>query len=106
MCAVPIDGLHMDDVTRPQLLQIQRLLKQRIPTGEVSTLVLLCVNASLLSPVCSSVLPQRIESTQTSRKCLQWHRCAVQHVKCGCTSSAADRMPKPHLCVKLAAASS
>ena len=52
MCAVPIDGLHMDDVTRPQLLQIQRLLKQRIPTGEISTLVLLCVITGFMSGVC------------------------------------------------------
>lgn len=33
MCAVPVDGLHKDDVTREQLVRIQRLLKQRIPTG-------------------------------------------------------------------------
>lgn len=34
MCAVPVDGLHKDDVTREQLVRVQRLLKQRIPTGE------------------------------------------------------------------------
>lgn len=36
MCAVPVDGLHKDDVTREQLVRIQRLLKQRIPTGELA----------------------------------------------------------------------
>lgn len=33
MCAVPVDGLHKDDVTHEQLVKIQGLLKRRIPTG-------------------------------------------------------------------------
>ena len=39
MCAVPVNGLHKDDVTREQLVRIQRLLKQRIPTGEISACI-------------------------------------------------------------------
>ena len=35
MCAVPVDGLHKDDVTHEQLVKIQGLLKRRIPTGTV-----------------------------------------------------------------------
>ncbi|DBA69704.1 TPA: hypothetical protein ACH3X2_012636 [Trebouxia sp. C0005] len=33
MCAVPVDGLHKEDMTHEQLLKIQSLLKRRIPTG-------------------------------------------------------------------------
>ena len=33
MCAVPVDGLHKDDVSIEQLLQLQSLIKRRIPTG-------------------------------------------------------------------------
>ena len=33
MCAVPVDGLHKDDVSMEQLLQLQSLIKRRIPTG-------------------------------------------------------------------------
>ena len=38
MCAVPVDGLHKDDVTHEQLVKIQGLLKRRIPTGTTSCL--------------------------------------------------------------------
>lgn len=34
MCAVPVDGLHKEDMTHEQLLKIQALLKRRIPTGK------------------------------------------------------------------------
>lgn len=33
MCAVPVDGLHKDDVSMEQLLKLQSLIKRRIPTG-------------------------------------------------------------------------
>lgn len=33
MCAVPVDGLHKEDVSHEQLVKIQQLLKRRIPTG-------------------------------------------------------------------------
>ena len=33
MCAVPVDGLHRDDVSMEQLLKLQSLIKRRIPTG-------------------------------------------------------------------------
>ena len=33
MCAVPVDGLHKEDLTHEQLVNIQGLLKRRIPTG-------------------------------------------------------------------------
>ena len=33
VCAVPVDGLHKEDMTHEQLLRIQSLLKRRIPTG-------------------------------------------------------------------------
>lgn len=36
MCAVPVDGLHKEDMTHEQLLKIQALLKRRIPTGQVT----------------------------------------------------------------------
>lgn len=39
MCAVPVDGLHKDDVTHEQLVKIQGLLKRRIPTGTASCLL-------------------------------------------------------------------
>ena len=32
MCAVPVDGLHKDDVSMEQLLKLQSLIKRRIPT--------------------------------------------------------------------------
>ena len=34
MCAVPIEGLHKDELTLGQLLKIQKLIKRRIPTGK------------------------------------------------------------------------
>eukprot|EP01025_Chloroclados_australasicus_P004522 TRINITY_DN1112_c0_g1_i1.p2 TRINITY_DN1112_c0_g1~~TRINITY_DN1112_c0_g1_i1.p2 ORF type:complete len:330 (-),score=37.71 TRINITY_DN1112_c0_g1_i1:411-1400(-) len=33
MCAVPLKGLHKDDVTMDQLKKMQKLIKSRIPTG-------------------------------------------------------------------------
>eukprot|EP00192_Tetraselmis_astigmatica_P005008 CAMPEP_0117648314 /NCGR_PEP_ID=MMETSP0804-20121206/330_1 /TAXON_ID=1074897 /ORGANISM="Tetraselmis astigmatica, Strain CCMP880" /LENGTH=434 /DNA_ID=CAMNT_0005453891 /DNA_START=273 /DNA_END=1578 /DNA_ORIENTATION=- len=33
MCAVPLSGLHRDDLSEKQLLKIQEGIKQRIPTG-------------------------------------------------------------------------
>lgn len=47
MCAVPVDGLHKDDVTHEQLVKIQGLLKRRIPTGTTS-----CLAHQLLSHCC------------------------------------------------------
>lgn len=33
MCAVPIEGLHKEDLSHDQLVRIQTLIKERIPTG-------------------------------------------------------------------------
>ena len=33
MCAVPLKGLHKDDVSLEQLQALQKLIKKRIPVG-------------------------------------------------------------------------
>ena len=36
MCAVPLKGLHKDDVSLEQLQALQKLIKKRIPVGAPS----------------------------------------------------------------------
>lgn len=50
MCAVPVDGLHKDDVTHEQLVKIQGLLKRRIPSGTAASLLPSIVLILLLKP--------------------------------------------------------
>jgi hypothetical protein len=34
MCAVPFNGLHKDDLKLKDLQKIQKMVKERIPTGD------------------------------------------------------------------------
>ena len=51
MCAVPVDGLHKEDMTHKQLLKIQALLKRRIPTGKHDcSIITLAITAHANTP--------------------------------------------------------
>lgn len=41
MCAVPFNGLNKDDIIHKQLVKIQQLIKERIPTGKLASLLLM-----------------------------------------------------------------
>lgn len=56
MCAVPVDGLHKDDLSHEQLVKIQGLLKRRIPTGMYTLRLPSAAPQQLLGCCCISQL--------------------------------------------------